>query len=420
MTAWLFNNQACKSALIEPDWISPFVDLTSRARWALEQIIRNRKSQIPPRVETRQEKAKPVGPLPTKHEPVETTETWHDIDLDLSSTLNSSTQVFAGPPPSVTWQNVIAEARNAANLVPRPKSFEIRIAGAKVDERELLLADLHSADSQIRREAFERLLKLGPAVDELFRDRFPGKISFNPLTEEVQLPPFGQCSGLLEYIEARGPSASSIVLPHLENSNALSRFFALYFLHTVHVPEGLEASARRLYDSEPAIRYMAAETIRKYRDHPAYAQIIDGLIRQLRVPVHEIQVAAIQVLGQLREKTAVPALIPLLVAPHSPTIVAVASSLAVICAQELGTQVTRWASWWKRHYHEPRTAWLITGLRHSNSAIRRIACNELRMLTSFRANFDPDAPRKQREDPTLRWEAWWNEQRNSAMAASEP
>src|SRR5205814_2370102 len=148
------------------------------------------------------------------------------------------------------------------------------------------------------------------------------------------------------------------------SNDRLRRFFAVYFLYAVPYPPALELLARRLYDAEPRNRYLAADTLRNYRHLPGYRRILQGLRDHLKVPVFESQVATVQVLGQLRDPSAVPSLIPLVVSPRQALSRAALSALTVICTQSFGKDVTRWAEWWQTHFNKPRESWLHEGMRH--------------------------------------------------------
>jgi HEAT repeat protein len=170
-------------------------------------------------------------------------------------------------------------------------------------------------------------------------------------------------------------------LPHLESNDRVKRFFAIYFLYAVRYPAALELLARRIYDSEPRNRYLAADALRTYRTEPAYRRIVQSLRDHLKVPVVEAQVATVQVLGQLRDPSCVPSLIPLVVSPRQALARASASALTVICTQAFGANVARWAEWWQTHFNKPREAWLVEGMRHDDPGIRRIAAREFQLLT---------------------------------------
>ncbi|KAK1548270.1 hypothetical protein Q3G72_004577 [Acer saccharum] len=303
------------------------------------------------------------------------------------STDHASTQSGA----TIGWQDVIDEARRAQSLTPERFSA-ITVMDTAVDRRDLLFDGLEADDPAARQSAVAGLLALGSSIDAQLSERFPGPLALDPLhTLPRELPPFARLNGLTELIAARGQDAAALVLPHLDSEDAVHRWAAVYYLSCVHYPQACEALARRLYDTEPRIRTLAVDALTHYRAEAAYQRIISGLREQLRVPVVETQIAAIQILGQLREPSAVPALIPLVVTPNALVARSAASALAVVCGQAYGSDLTSWQSWWQSNYTRPRSHWLMGGLQHANSTIRRVAHGELQRLTGQSIAFKSDA-----------------------------
>ncbi len=345
--------------------------------------------------------------------PEEALDDWEDVLVEASAAVlggesGADTRKKTAP-PSVSWDDVINETKRAQDFfVPREaESFEV--AGTVVNETELLFDTLDAKDADRRRSAVERLLALGNSIDDELSQRFPGRIDFDPLSANTTLVPFKRCSGITELLAARGESAAAVVLPHLESAEPTKRFFAIYFLHTVRIPTALGSLARRLYDTEPRNRYLAADALRTYARESGYAHVVQGLRDQLKVPIVESQMATVQVLGQLRDPSAVPSLIPLVVAPRYELASAAMSALAVICGQALGNDVARWAEWWQTHYNQPRAAWLVEGLRHGNPAMVRLAHSELVLLSGRYVALPADATSNQLESAVQAWEAWWGQ-----------
>lgn len=304
----------------------------------------------------------------------------------------------------VTWAEVIAEAASATRILPQARTLDV--LGTMLDERDILFDGLESDDRDARRSAVASLLKLGGSIDATLSERFPGRLGFDPLAPASRPPPFEHCSGIAELVAARGAAAAPVILPHLESQDPIQRFFAVYFLLSVHYPAGCDALARRLYDTEPRIRHLTIEALRRYSDAPAYRRIVQNLRDGLRVPGRDTQVTTMQILGQLREPSAVPALIPLVGATEPAVARTAASALAVICAQAFGNDLTRWQEWWQANYNTSRTTWLISGLSHENVVLRRVAHNELVYVTGQTVAFDPDAPLAERNQAVQAWQHW--------------
>ena len=340
---------------------------------------------------------------------------WEDVLVETVQTeaapLPEPASLDAVAPPAVTWEDVIAEARKAPSLTAplgtaAAAQANVEVAGQSVDPREMLLDGLDALDPEARLAAIGGLLPYGTVLDDSLRARFPGKLLIDPFAPEQTLPPLAECSGLLALLVARGSEAVPVVLGHLDSADRTQRLFAIYTLLVTPYPPALEALARRLYDTEPRNRFLAADALRSYTREPGYARILQSLREQLKVPVYEVQVTTVQVLGQLRDPRAVPSLIPLVVSPQPELASAAASALAVICAQAHGRDVARWAEWWQASYNHPRESWLVASLRHQSPHVQRIAFSELQLLTGYSGGFDPNAPAEVREPVIRVWEKW--------------
>ena len=303
-----------------------------------------------------------------------------------NSASNSSRQ-HRGSQQKTSEVNLEVSEKTPSTTSPESKSTLI-----PVPSNEALLDNLESPDSQTQQQALHQLLQLGSDLDDLIRKRFPGQIASNPLTSEGELPELNQCSPLLRYLQARGPSACNVVLPHLDNANPIARFFAVYFFQAVYTPQSLKAMSRRLYDSEPKIRTMTTQALREYAEHDTYTQIVDGLLQKLKIPLHHIQISAIGVLGQLRERKAIPSLISLLMHPNPTTKLAAKSALTIICGQEIGVDVIKWRNWWQQHKPAARTQWLTMGLQESNEQVQKLAADELRRIPQKQDSRDVPPP----------------------------
>lgn len=360
--------------------------------------------------------------------PEESLADWEDVLVDAaSSSMEQPAETLAAPrttaiPPAVTWDDVIAEANAAPRLSPARGDQQIEVAGTQVDPIELLFDSLSAKDASTRAGAVERLLAEGSAIDAQLQARFPGALDLDPFDSQTQLTSFEACGGMCALLSRRGESVASLVARFLETPHREQRLIATYFFLAVRYPKAIDAVARRLYDVEPRIRYLAADTLRAYAGDPTYARVMQSLREQLKVPVLETQVTTVQVLGQLRDPRAVPSLIPMVVSPQETLRAATASALAMICAQAFDQNVTAWADWWRANYMKPREAWLVASLRHPSPAIQRIAFGELQLMTGYTGAFNVDGTAEEKEPVIRVWEAWLRELEHarSAHARQQP
>ena len=354
----------------------------------------------------------------------ESLDDWEDVLYDTTVAKEDAPADPARPPeraagrPQTTWEEVLTELDATATIVPTPGPTTVEVAGERMDERLLLLEGLDAQSRDVHRAAIEGLLRAGDALDDTLRDRFPGNVIVDPFALNATLPHFEACSGLLALLKARGANAAGVVLPHMDSPERHKRFFAIYYLLTVHVPEGIPALAQRLYDTEPQNRSLAADSLRRYTREEAYRRIVTGLRAQLQVPVLATQVATTQILAQLREPSAVPSLIPLVVAPSDDLAQVANSALAVLTGQSFGRDLTRWQQWWQGNYNRARVVWLLEGLANSAAGMRRVCHNELVLLSGQNVDYDPNAPESIRRRGVEAWYAWLRQVSAGAPAPS--
>ncbi len=352
--------------------------------------------------------------------PEESLADWEDVLVDAASSSMESSASNPAPrvhstQPAVDWNDVIIEAMAAPSLQHGRSEQQIEVAGTQVDPIDLLFDSLSALDSSTRSGAVDKLLLLGSNIDNEIQARFPGPLTLDPFSDDTRLPSFSSLGGLCELLLRRGQSVAGLVLPFLESRDRNQRFVATYFFLSVQYPTALDSVARRLYDVEPRIRYLAADALRGYTSESAYTRILQSLREQLKVPVLETQVTTVQVLGQLRDPRAVPSLIPLVVSPQQPLRAAATSALAVICAQAFDQDVTQWAEWWRANYVKPREAWLVASLRHENGNLQRIAFIELQLMTGYTGTFDSGWTPAEKEPVIRVWEAWLRELERSRV-----
>lgn len=326
---------------------------------------------------------------------------WEDVLVEVTQE-NTPHRKPRTRPTLASWSDVIARAHAAAHLVPQM----IADVAADAPHVETLLRALDHPEAATRQNALAQLLNLGHLIDAACREQFPGPLRCDPWNPGWQLPTFGRCSGLCQLFAARGRAVSPIALDHLNSPNRTQRLMAVYFFMAIHDPSACAALTDRLYDVESHIRHLAIETLRYYKNEIPYAHMVYVLRNQLRAGPPDAQRFAILALGQLREVAAVPSLIPLVADTHPETARAAASALAVICGQAFGANISHWQHWWDTHHYQPRPAWLLLGLAHSNATIRRVAHSELQTLTGKRLAFDADANARERQEGAAAWEHW--------------
>ena len=183
-------------------------------------------------------------------------------------------------------------------------------------------------------------------------------------------------------------------------------------------PAGLGEPAIRalvvqLGDRSPEVRESAARELRPLLGHQPLERILDEVRRGLTAPDPGPRAAAIQRIGQLGDPQAVSPLVVLLGDPD-PTVAGRAHrALVTITGQDHGDRESHWERWWRANRHRSRREWLVQGLGHASLPVRITAKHQLEVLDERPLEFDPNAPRKERDArrqsllERMSFDSWW-------------
>jgi HEAT repeat protein len=265
---------------------------------------------------------------------------------------------------------------------------------------------LGEPDVEARREAQAQLATLGTAILPRASDRFPGPLVVDPF-QRKSVPPFEACGPLLGLIARLGPDAHPYVSRKLEAPDPRVRFYAAYFYSSAHVPEVIPRLIQRLHDEEPRICMMAARTLFGYRGHPDFNFVLEHLHGRLSATSVAARRHSAYLIGLFRDVSAIPLLIDLLERRDKNLVDVAQDALTEITKQQLGPRASKWRSWLERNRDRSRIAWLIDGLSARDEGVRRSAAEELRAVTGQDFGFEPDAPRRRREEARQKWVDWW-------------
>lgn len=354
-----------------------------------------------------QETSAPQAPLEIVEEPSPEEITWPE---DASGPNFGSAEDWA-PSPSPEWSDV-------GEGLDDPAESQPVLLTERVDEPSIDLGEDDGSDwveqlgSGVRaqvREAREVLLERGPAVLPRLMAAFPGRLEVDPLGR-AELPSFEACGPLLELVARFGRESHPHVAQKLEADDAAHRFFAAYFYSSVFVPEVIPRLIQRLHDGEPRVCMVAARTLFGYRDHPDFSLLLEHLHGRMASESPAARRHASYLVGLFRDVTAIPILIRLIEQKDRAVSDVAVDALAEITKQNFGPAPKRWRTWFERHGERSRIEWLIEGLSARESALRRSASDELRAVTGEDFGFDPEAPRRRREEVKARWSEWWTRQ----------
>ncbi|HEX7667492.1 MAG TPA: hypothetical protein VF407_23330 [Polyangiaceae bacterium] len=252
------------------------------------------------------------------------------------------------------------------------------------------------------------LVRLGEQAMPAIMAHFPGKLAHDPQLDEDEPPTVSACSPVLRLIVAQRRIALPFVLPHLNVTDETERFWATFLVSELPYVEALPGMLPRLHDPVDRIRRAARIAMKAIdRAHPeAVARELgkivkdDGAERQRRALM-------IDVLEELREPHAVPALIHALSADSEELAQIARQALVAVTGQDFGSDRQRWADWWGKNASRHRIEWLIDSLVHEQPSIRNAAGEELKFLTKEYFGYYDDLPRRERDKAQARYREWW-------------
>ena len=168
--------------------------------------------------------------------------------------------------------------------------------------------------------------------------------------------------------------------------------------------ETLIESARS--GSEPARRAAWHSLGRRLHD-PRVAAYSHSLQAKLFLLDPAVATAALTALAELRDPSAVPAIIDWLESEDEQVGLTARTTLLALAGDDLGPKRKRWLDWWEKMRHRPRLEWLLDALSHRDPQIRLAASQELQEVTGEYFGYHYDLPERDREEARRRWLDWW-------------
>ncbi len=314
-----------------------------------------------------------------------------------------------------SWNLVIAQIRengvaaaagSAAAPAPEPVDLNTKLTAAIRE----LLNELQN--NQLDPFSFQQVeSQLVAMPDELLIPEliavFPGTLTVDPFVPGVRLPVPEELSAVLALLMHLGSRAEPVIKEALSSGEARHRFVAAYLLSRVYLPQTIEDLGLLLYDSESKVRFAAAYAMRRYCHTSEYEQVLSTVREQLNQSDLPGQLAAIQLLSQLRDSRSVPELIDILHSGSTALITSATAALLTITGQAYGNNIQYWLAWWQSHYNVSREYWLLEGLVHQDPTVRQVANAELQAITGFNAGFNPRDSEEKRQAALARWQNYF-------------
>lgn len=254
------------------------------------------------------------------------------------------------------------------------------------------------------------LVRLGEQAMPAIMPRFPGPITNDTKLDEDEPPTVSSCGPILRLIAAQRRIALPFVIPHLNVTDEVERFWATFLLTELPYVEALTGLLPRLHDPVDRTRRAGKLAIRAIdRAHgEVVARELGKIVRDDEAE-RQRRALMIEVLEDLREGLAVPPLVMALSSEDEEVAQHARRALITLTRQDFGSDPQRWAQWWKQNGARHRIEWLIDSLVHEQPSIRNASGEELKAITKEYFGYYDDLPRRERDKAQQRYRDWWKE-----------
>lgn len=271
------------------------------------------------------------------------------------------------------------------------------------------VGDLASRDEAVQQTAEAALLGAGEVALDVLVEQFPGHLLVDRYATDPASAPVSRHSGLLRTMLRFGPDAAPRLEALCEHLSPEIRYYAVFCFAELHSPRSLPRLSGCLFDKDASVREIAAHVIDRYREDPAFDDVVARIRRLIARGRPGERRAAAEAAGRLHAAGAALELAEALSDAHFPLVEAAHKALVEIARQDFGTDEWKWRRWFERNGQRPRVEWLIDGLMSDQRPIRAGAFRELLRLTHQNYGYLVDAPPADRRAAADRWARWWTE-----------
>lgn len=294
----------------------------------------------------------------------------------------------------------------------QPIALSHAVGGAKtasIKELEPLVQQL--LNGRFDDETAEKILAGGETAIGLLIANFPGPLSCDRFQEMGKLPKISYHGPLLRMLVLFGNKVVPFALPLLDSFDSEIRFYTTLLFSELGDADVLPPIAQRVFDNDRQIRMVAVDTISRHQGTIEYKEAVDniaGVLVGSSTALEKKRVAA-EVLGQLKEPTAIEHLAAMLGSVDGVLAERCQKSLVKITFRDFGFSEHRWSSWYEEQKYTHRLEWAIEAIIDKNEDIRRTAIDELKKTIGTRVEWPkPPYDFNQRRELYNRISTWWN------------
>ncbi|GAB4207613.1 MAG: hypothetical protein OHK0013_25400 [Sandaracinaceae bacterium] len=324
------------------------------------------------------------------------------------------------PTPSDVVPARRSQPRDALDRPSAPPTHDREVPSVIVDMGDsvnTLVENLLHADPQGDTPAVDALLKVGEVALPVLAQSFPGPLWFDRRKPHRRLPRGRDVSAVARAFVAFRERAAPYVGALCGAASAERRFYALMVASEIPAGPLVDPVVQRVFDEDAGVRSLALEVLPKLCAFPEMAEQLVFLRRTARIrgkdPSRRLH--ALAALGALRDAGALRMLVDLLEDEDARVRQAAHEALVVLCCEDLGDSMRRWAAWADRNEGRHRVEWLMDALLSPDARLRTQAGEELKTITQQYFGFHPALSRKEREVIQAKYRQWWEREGKAAF-----
>ncbi len=254
------------------------------------------------------------------------------------------------------------------------------------------------------------LVGIGDDALRVLIKQFPGPLNFDRYQGTSKLRLVGQHGPLLRTMLMFGRSTTAHLLPLLDSLDSEVRFYTVFLLTEISMPEALSGLAKRIFDNDRQIRALAIDAMKGLASFPEYRWAVVDVASVLTSSTSTLEKKrlAAEALGELRDPVSIPSLSEMLGSVDGVLAERCQRSLVNITFTDFGFSERRWLSWWQANKRKHRIEWAVGALNHRVEDIRRAALEDLHKMVDGAVEW-PREPldHKQRRELKRRCLQWW-------------
>jgi hypothetical protein len=296
-----------------------------------------------------------------------------------------------------------------AHRPPSSHSFQAVLPSIIVDIDQEIATILDRVLAGESDEADEsELVRQGERAMRVIMARFPGPVVFERarIATMASPPRASECGPIMRLVARERRVALPFVLQRLSDADPEVRGWATHLLCELPYPDSIPFLLVTLRDDDASTRASAAHALAALaRTHPQ--PVREALLELAGGVVPADRVSAIRAMIEVSDPLMVPGLVHALGDRDDSVVEAAHDTLVRITAQDFGTDARPWLRWWENNAGRHRVEWLIDALTHEVSDIRRLAGEQLRLLTKEYFGYGSELPARERERAQQRYRDWW-------------